>query len=164
MVNNYIKQLSACGSLTITNRNNRDCDYQLTRQGQQELNSLLMDYSAEIVQFYAQTRSEISKRLKKFFSRKRQISIVLFGASDTCELVMRALGDFPQANIVGIVDSNPSKHGVSFNGIPIRSPEIIESIHPDYVLITSYAKQDEIYEATKHFLEKGIKIKRLLES
>lgn len=161
MVNSYIRQLAADGIVTVSSRNNRDCDYQLTPTGKEELTSLLMGYSAEIVQFYAQTKNEISNRIASLINGKQQARLVLYGASETCELVMRALENFPQVEVVAIVDSVPRKQGESFNGFTVKNPEEIAAIKPDCVLITSYAKQDEIYNATKHLEKAGIKIQRL---
>ncbi len=161
MVNSYIKELTRAELIKISNRNNRDCNYQLTQQGKDELTSLLMEYSAEIVQFYAQTKNELSKRIAAILNGSRKTRIVLFGASETCELVMRAMDNFPQAKVAAIVDSVPEKQGSAFHGFTVMRPEEIEDIKPDCVLITSYAKQDEIYDSTRHLEKVGIKIQRL---
>ncbi|MFZ5758407.1 MAG: winged helix-turn-helix transcriptional regulator [Thermodesulfobacteriota bacterium] len=161
MVNSYIKLLTTKGLITVSSRNNRDCNYQLTPQGKNELASLLMSYSAEIVQFYAQAKNEISNRIKTLLNGRQQLRFVLFGASATCELAMRALENFPQVEIAGIVDSQPGKQGEQFNGFTVQKPNAITSIKPDCVLITSYAKQDEIYDATKHLEKNGITVQRL---
>lgn len=161
MVNNYIKQLTTHGLVSVSSRNNRDCNYQLTKEGKNELTSLLMGYSAEIVQFYAQTKNEISNRIAALLTGKKQLRFVLYGASETCELVMRALENFPQVTIAAIVDSLPHKQGEAFNGFTVQKPDAIAAIKPDCVLITSYAKQDEIYDATKHLEKNGITVQRL---
>jgi FlaA1/EpsC-like NDP-sugar epimerase len=161
MVNSYIKELVARRLIKISNLNNRDCDYQLTAAGTKELTRLLMEYSAEIVRFYAQTKNELSKRVAVLLNGSADTRIVLYGASETCELVLRAMENFPQATVAGIVDSLPEKHNTLFHGFRVRKPEEIAAIKPDWVLITSYAKQDEIYEATKHLEKEGITIQRL---
>lgn len=161
MVNSYIKQLTGSGTVTVSSRNNRDCNYRLTRKGRVELTALLMGYSAEIVQFYAQTKNEISKRIAALVNGKMQSRFVLYGASETCELVMRALENFPQVEIAAIVDSVSQRQGEDFNGFTVQNPETIAALKPDCVLITSYAKQDEIYDATKHLEQEGIKVQRL---
>ena len=161
MVNSYIKKFAADGMLKVSSRNNRDCNYQLTGKGRDDMTSLLMSYSAEIVQFYSQTKNEISKRIASLINGKKKSRFVLYGASETCELVMRALENFPQVEVAAIVDSVAEKQGESFNGFTVQNPEAIETIRPDCVLITSYAKQDEIYESTKHLERNGIKIQRL---
>lgn len=161
MVNSYIRELVANGLIKISNRNNRDCNYQLTIAGKKELTRLLMEYSAEIVQFYAQTKNELSARVAMLLNGGEETRIVLYGASETCELVLRAMENFPQATVAGIVDSLPEKHNTLFHGFTIRKPKDIAALKPDWVLITSYAKQDEIYKATKHLEKKGILIHRL---
>jgi len=161
MVNSYIRKLTAEGIVTVSSRNNRDCNYQLTELGKEELTTLLMGYSAEIVQFYAQAKNEISTRIAALINGTRRVRLVLYGASETCELVMRALDNFPQVEVAAIVDSVPQKQGEAFNGFIVQKPESIPQLQPDCVLITSYAKQDEIYNATKHLETSGIKVRRL---
>lgn len=161
MVNSYIKQLTSGGFIKVSSRNNRDCNYQLTAEGKNELTSLLMSYSAEIVQFYAQAKNEISKRIAALLNGRKQLRFVLYGASETCELAMRALENFPEVEIAAIVDSLPDKQGQLFNGFTVQQPNAIAAINPDCVLITSYAKQDEIYDATKHHEKNGITVQRL---
>lgn len=161
MVNSYIRKLVDQGLIKISNLNNRDCTYQLTAAGKKELTRLLMEYSAEIVQFYAQTKNELSERVAMLLNGEGRTRVVLYGASETCELVLRAMENFPQATVAAIVDSLPEKHNTLFHGFTIKKPEDIATIKPDWVLITSYAKQDEIYEATKHLEKEGITIQRL---
>ena len=161
MVNSYMKELTDDGLITISNRNNRDCNYHLTGSGKETLNSLLMAYSSEIVQFYAQTKNEISKCIAALINGNQQPSFVLYGASETCELVLRALENFPQITVSAIVDSLPQKQNTLFNGFTIRNPEEIEALRPGCVLITSYAKQEEIFLSIQHLEASGIKIQRL---
>jgi len=161
MVNSYIRQLTEDGEIKVSSRNNRDRNYQLTGKGKAALNGLLMDYSAEIVQFYSQAKNEISKRIAALINGRKQTRVVLYGASETCELVMRALENFPQVEVAAIVDGVSGKQGQLFNGFTVQKPDVIPSIKPDFLLITSYAKQDEIYHAAKHLEKHGIKIQRL---
>ena len=43
----------------------------------------------------------------------------------------------------------------------MASPEVIESLQPDAVIITSFGHMDEIEEQVKHLEGKGIQVLRL---
>lgn len=161
MVNAYIKTLVKDGFITISNRNNRDYNYTITETGNMELMALLLGYSAEIVQLFSQSKKEISRRLAPFFHGKISQKIILFGAAETCEIVMQALEKFPQARVIGVADSDPSRQHSFFHNYLVIPPEAITSLAPDYIIITSFAKQDEIYQGIKDLEEKRIKILKL---
>lgn len=161
MANGYIKQLAAEKLLKVSNRNNRDLDYQLTARGKEELTRLLMDYSAEIIQLYTQAKNEIGKRLAAVLPLEAPSRVVLFGASETCEMALQVMGNFPKAKVIGIVDSDNSKQNSFFHGHRVLAPDRISSLAPDFLVITSFARQNEIYESVRHFAENGVKIAKL---
>ncbi len=161
MVNSYIKELVKQDLLNISKRNKRDLDYTITRQGKKEATNLLLGYSAEIIQLYTKTKDEIASRLQSIFANKDTCKVVLYGASDTCELVIHALAPLQQVHIIGISDSDTQKHHTMFHDYAIIPPETIPSVQPDYVLITSFARQDEIHKSIKHLAKKNIQIIKL---
>lgn len=161
MVNGYIRSLTQQGLIAKENRNQRDFNYFLTNTGKQKLMSLLMGYSAEIVQFYSGAKREISLKLAEILNGSTNSRIVLHGASDTCELVLQSLLGFPHAQLVGIVDGEPEKQGRTLQGHTVLAPEAIPNYNANLVIITSFARQDEIYEEISHFERDGIKIRRL---
>ncbi|MCK5195078.1 MAG: winged helix-turn-helix domain-containing protein [Desulfobulbaceae bacterium] len=161
MVNTYIKTMVNEGFITISNRNNRDYNYNITETGNRELMALLLGYSTEIVQLFSQTKKEIARRLTPFFQEKSTQKIILFGASETCEIVMQALEKFPQAKVIRIADSDTSRQHSFFHNYLVIPPEAITSLAPDYIIITSFAKQDEIYQGIKNLEQQGIKILKL---
>ena len=161
MVNSYVKDLTAQGYLELSNRNRRDLNYFLTPPGAEQLTSLLMGCSAEIVQLYSGAKQEIGNRLREILNGNTRTDIVLYGASDTCELVLQALQDFPAAHVVGIVDGMTNKQGTSLRDYTILAPTALPSLTPDMVIITSFAKQDEIYDQIAHLEKDGIKVRKL---
>jgi len=161
MVNSYIKTLTDQGFITTKNRNQRDFNYFLTKTGEELLSSLLMRYSAEIVQFYSGAKREIRQRLSGILNRSPGTKVVLYGASDTCEIVLQTLLDFPDAEVVGIVDGELEKQGRTLRDHTVLAPDAILGCNANLVLITSFAKQDEIYKDIVHLEKDGIKIRRL---
>lgn len=160
-VNSYIKELVGQNFLNISQRNKRDLNYTITRQGKKEATNLLLGYSAEIIQLYTKTKEEIANRLHQVFADRKACKIVLYGASDTCELVVNSLVPFQHVHIIGISDSNKEKHHDLFHGFSIIPPETIPALQPDYILITSFARQDEIHASIKHFTKENIRIIKL---
>ncbi len=161
MVNNYMKELVHEGLVLVTNRNKRDRDYLITDRGRQKLFLLLMRCSAEIVQLYAQAKNELLVKFTNLFSDRKPHRIVLFGGAETACMVIQAIHRFPQAEIAGIVDSDSKKWNTSLEGHTITPPDSISTLSPDTIIISSFARQDEIYASIKNLSKKGINIVKL---
>lgn len=159
MVNNYIKDFKQESLITVTGATNRTQNYFLTDKGRAVLSELLMGYSAEIVQLYSTVKHEISQILGGFYDEGIR-TVVLFGAAETAEIVHAAI-KATDLVVIGIVDSSREKQGKPFNGLTIRKPEDIRRIRPDGVIITSFARQEEIYHDVLKLVDDRIKIKKL---
>jgi predicted transcriptional regulator len=159
MVNNYIKVLKDEQLITISGKTNRTQSYHLTDSGMDDLKESLLSYSAEIVQLYASVKHKISQILNGFYDEGIR-TIVLFGVAETAEVVHAALKD-TRLVMIGVVDSDVAKHGKPFNGLFIQSPDELKTIKPDAVVITSFARQEEILKDIKKLVGKEIKIKKL---
>ena len=71
-----------------------------------------------------------------------------------------ALKDTP-LTVKGIVDSNPSKQGIRFNGFVVQPPESLKEMNADAVLITSFARQEEIHGCIQQVLGSGMQVRKL---
>jgi FlaA1/EpsC-like NDP-sugar epimerase len=119
-----------------------------------------LDYSAEIVRLYGTVKDEIANILKGFYKEGIR-TVVLFGVAETAEIVYAAAKRTALV-IIGVVDSDSAKQGRIFNGLEIRSPEEIEKIRPDAVIITSFGRQEEIYQQVRTIAgDREIKIRKL---
>ncbi len=159
MVNNYIKWLKQKGFVFVKGNTNRTQQYHLSDAGHVMLRESLLEYSAEIVRLYSNVKYEIANILKTFYSEGIR-TIVLFGVAETAEIVHAAISQTALV-ITGVVDSDESKQGRIFNGLPIRPPDDIMQIRPDAVVITSFGKQEEIYQKVKNITGNQIKIRKL---
>ncbi len=157
MVNNYIKELSKDGLLNVSGDSNRDMAYYLTQDGQEYVSGNFLSFSAEIVQFYASVRREIVELLIKCYQSGIR-TIVLYGASDTAEIVYSAVQKTELA-VTGVVDNDPQKVGALFYGTVIQSPSRINDIRPDALIVTSFARQNEILGILKGNVNEQIQIK-----
>ena len=159
--NTYIRALTGKGLIIKEGKNNRNMTYRLSETGQQRLNGLLSSYSLDIVHIYSAFKNELRKQLK-FMTDSGYRRVVLFGAGETAQLVYAALETLP-INVISIVDNDISKQGQRFFGILVEPPTVIDKIQPDCILITSYAKQDEIFEQIMHLTDVGIHVQKLFD-
>jgi len=159
MVNNYMKELQQAGLIRIVGNTNRTKSYHLTSSGEGDLISLLLTYSAEIIQLYAASKREVAARLNHLHSEGIR-SVALFGAAETAEVVHTALKETP-LTVVAVVDSDPARQGKPFNGLTIKPPEMLKKTNVDAVVITSFGKQEQIYESIRQFVGEKIKVKKL---
>jgi predicted transcriptional regulator len=161
MVNNYIKCLKAEGVITVSGKTNRTQSYHLTPDGQNELRESLLAYSSEIVQLYSAVKCEVTQIMDGFYQEGIR-TLVLFGVADTAEVVFTAIKNTPLI-VIGVVDSDPAKHGQPFNGLIVQQPPKLEEISPDAVVITSFGQQDEIHECIRELVGDKIKVLKLTE-
>ena len=159
MVNNYIKCFKKDDLITVTGKTNRTQNYFLTDKGRSVLTRSLHCYSAEIVQLYSAVKEEIRHILSGFYKEGIR-TVVLFGAAETAEIVHAAIRETDLV-VIGVVDTSKEKHGELFNGLKVRRPDEIKAIKPDCVIITSFARQEEIYTDLQNLIEDRIKIKKL---
>ncbi|MHC4558348.1 MAG: winged helix-turn-helix transcriptional regulator [Planctomycetota bacterium] len=159
MVNNYMKELQQEGLITVTGDTNRTQEYHLTSSGRDKLISLLLSYSAEIIQLYAGAKREITKRLNHMHLEGVR-TVALFGAAETAEVVYAAIKETP-LTVTAAVDSDPRKQGEPFNGLTIQAPERLRQIDADAVVITSFARQEEIHECVHQISGERVKILKL---
>jgi DNA-binding MarR family transcriptional regulator len=159
MVNNYMKRLQTEGLVKVTGKTNRTQGYHLTPAGQKELLNLLLDYSAENIRLYSAAKKQVTDRLHRFYSEGIR-TLALFGAAETAEVVHAALKDTLLV-VKGIVDSNPGKQGSRFNGFVVQPPDSLRTMNADAVLITSFARQEEIYGCIQDVLGQQAQVKRL---
>lgn len=159
MVNNYIKLLKREGFITVLGKTNRTQQYHLSETGRVMLRKSLLDYSAEIVRLYGTVKNEIANILNDFYIEGIR-TIVLFGVAETAEIVYAAAKRTALV-IIGVVDSDNTKQGRIFNGLEIRSPEDIQEIRPDAVVITSFGRQEEIYQLVRTISGDKLKIRKL---
>lgn len=159
MVNSYIKEFQKKGYIEVKGETNRSIRYYLTHKGKEHKNKLLIDFAVEIIQTYTSVKMEFIKRLEEFYKQGLK-KAVLYGASETGEVVLAAAKDSP-VRIVDIVDSDVKKHGKMFHGYKILSPALLSELDVDGVIITSFGKQEEIYQSIKYLEERGWIIARL---
>lgn len=159
MINQYLNSLQAERLVEFMPVNGKSFRYVLTPDGDAARRRMFSDYSSETIRLYTTVKAFIQDRLRALKGRDRK-RLVLFGASETCEVVLSALRE-SEFTVVGLLDNDPEKHGRNFHGYVVSHPHVLESLNCDAVVVTSFGKQDEIYEQLKPLCSsRGIDIMR----
>jgi predicted transcriptional regulator len=143
MVNKYLKELRDTKVLSIEPVNGKSYNYRLTEQGEQLRQRFLLEYSTELVQLYTALKAVIRNKIEQL-QQQGHCRLVLFGASETCEIVLAAMRGLPQVRVLAVVDNDVQKQGQHFHGHIISPPMVLEQFSFDSVLITTFARQQEI--------------------
>lgn len=160
MVNTYLRQLQSKKLVTFEARNGKSYRYLLTPEGERLRGEMMADYSSEAIQIYSGLKNQISAKLRKVAARGL-LKLVLFGASETCEVVLSSLRD-SEFKVMALVDNDPKKHGILFHGHVVSPPHILDSVPCHAVLITSFGRQNEIHEQLAPLCaRRGLEIERL---
>lgn len=162
MINNYIRDLSKEGLISIKGKTNRTMSYNITAKGLKKKTSLLVAYTLETTVLYQDAKQEFALKLQEIYNEGIH-NAVLFGAGETAEIIYNA-SKSKDLEIIGIVDNNPDKQGKLFGNLIIQPPAFIERINPDGVIIASVGRQDEIYEQIYSLSNKGIAIRTISSS
>jgi len=142
MINNYLKELQQRGLIEACPLDGKRYEYRITADGERIRRELLGLYMAEIVQVYSGLKENIREKLQRIGEGGIK-EIIFFGASTTCEVVLSAYKrDF--FRIIALVDSDPVKQGRALMGYIISPPEILRYIRCRNILVTSFAREEEI--------------------
>ncbi len=159
MVNQYLKQLQSGGLVEFLPVNGKSYRYTLTEEGRFSRQKMFSDYSSETVRLYTTIKDFVLERLGTLLG-KGETRLALFGASETCEVVLSALRD-SDFQIMMLLDNDSRKQGQIFNGHVVSAPHVLDQVDCDAVVITSFGRQAEIYEQLKPYSEKrGFQIVR----
>ena len=149
LVNSFIKRLVHKGYLKITTVPKNRAKYILTPKGAMEKTHLTYQY----IQYSFELYRKVQKNLKKHFNElvsqgvKR---VVFYGVGDVAEIAYICLRETP-IKVIAIVDENTA--GKIFLGNVVKSPDILESLSFDRILITFMSKEGHTLDG---LLKRGI--------
>ena len=152
MVNQYLNKLQEENMVNFLPVNGKSFRYELTEKGEASLRTMFLDYSSETIQFYSAVKGYLQQRLASVRAAGMK-RLVLFGASETCEVFLSALLD-TDFQILALCDNDKAKQGTKFHGHLVCSPVMLEQMDPDAVVVTSFGKQEEICRELQPLSEK----------
>lgn len=159
MINQYLKQLQTDGLVEFLPVNGKSYHYTLTEAGHRSRQRMFSDYSSETVRLYSTIKKFVLGKLK-YLEDEGKLDLALFGASETCEVVLSALRG-TSFRVKALLDNDGRKQGQIFNGHVVSAPYVLDQVDCDAVVITSFGKQSEIYEQVEPYADKrGFQIVR----
>jgi len=155
LVNSFIKRLASKGYFKITTLPKNRVKYILTPKGALEKTRLTYQYLQYSFGFYRMTRMNLQKQFMRLVEQgvKR---VVFYGVSDVAEIAYITLQE-TTIKMIAIVDEK--KTGKIFLGNVVKSPDMLESLSFDRILITFMDKEAF---ALDELLKKGIARKDII--
>ena len=149
LVNSFIRRLVLKGYLKITTVPKNRIKYILTPKGAAEKTRLTYQYVQYSFEFYRRARKNLQKLFKNLAEQgvKR---VVLYGVTDFAEIAYISLHE-TSIKMGGVLDEK--KIGKKFFGSEVISPDILDSLSFDRIIITSINEDDT---AMDKLLKKGI--------
>ncbi len=149
LVNSFIRRLVHKGYLKITTVPKNRVKYILTPKGAAEKTRLTYQYVQYSFEFYRRARENL-KELFKELTAQQVKRVVFYGVSDLAEIAYISLQETP-IKMIAIVDRE--KAGKIFLGSEVTSPEMLDSLSFDRILITYMIEKDT---ALEKLFKKGI--------
>ena len=160
VTNACIKKLARKGWVKIRGLNHRQIYYHLTSDGLGMKAKLTLKYLAYNVRLYTDLKNLFTRKLLEMENRgiKR---VVFYGVGEEMEVAYVTLQGV-NLDLVGIVDDHQEKQGMKLFNYRVEKPEVIPSMRPDGVLITSITDTKRIFEGLKKQIDiKKIHVERL---
>jgi DNA-binding MarR family transcriptional regulator len=149
LVNSFIKRLANKGYFKITTVPKNRAKYILTPKGALEKTRLTYQYLQYSFEFYRMARRNLRKHLMRLVEQGVE-RVVFFGVSDVAEIAYISLQE-TTIKMIAIVDEN--NIGKIFFGNVVDSPDMLESLSFDRILITLLDKEAFAFDG---LLKRGI--------
>ena len=159
MVNNYMKELCSGGLLEYRRRSSKSISYHLTDAGKKAAHATEHELLQDLVKLFADAKQQVQEIIRGQANGDLRRA-VLYGSGDLAELAFHAL-ESADVNIVGVCDDDPAMIGRDWCGRELLNQYQIRFIAPDYVIIASPDRTDEIYDSLTYLQNRGIRVIRL---
>lgn len=149
LVNSFVRRLANKGYFKITTIPKNRVKYILTPKGTAEKTRLTYQYIQYSFGFYRKARNNLKKVFKNLMAQSVK-HVVFYGVSELAEIAYISLHE-TSIKMGGVVDEK--KIGKIFFGSAVLSPDMLDSLSFDRIIITSTNEDDT---AMKKLLKKGI--------
>src|SRR6266568_3626279 len=126
-VNRLLNDLTDAGYVEVFDRGVRPFAYRLTGEGER----------------YQRRLEERIRAVLNELKNRGLNRVVFFGAGDVMDATCRVALEVG-LEVIGVVDDDPAKQKMDRAGIAVESPQSINQLRPDAVLITTFRHVDEI--------------------
>jgi DNA-binding MarR family transcriptional regulator len=155
LTNLYLKRLIRKGYVMVETMPRNRIAYNLTPKGLAEKSKLTYEYMKYSFNFYKKLRSTL-KTVLLSVEKEEARKIVFYGAGEIAEIAYLSLQG-AKLELVAVVDDG--KAGRNFFGKRVKTPESLNDISYDRVIVTALASKEKIY---KKALELGVAKEKLI--
>ncbi len=141
LVNSFVKRLAQKGYFKVATIPRNRVKYILTPKGVAQKTKLTYQYIHYSYQFYKDARAKITE-IFETLARKNTRQVIFYGIGHFAEIAYISLQETPM-KMVAMVDD--AKSGEQFMGITVESPERIEQLAYDSIIITAIASRNLIH-------------------
>lgn len=149
LVNSFVKRLAKKGYFKVTTIPKNRVKYILTPKGVAQKTKLTYQYIHYSYQFYKDARLKI-RDIFETLARQNTRRVIFYGIGHFAEIAYISLQETPM-EMVAMVDD--AKSGKSFLGMTVESPDQIDHMTYDSIIITAIASRNLIYSK---LIEQGI--------
>jgi DNA-binding MarR family transcriptional regulator len=153
VTNACLKRMVRRGWIRLTKVPPRRIGYYLTPKGFAEKAKLSITFFSYNILHYSNLKAMITEKLLEmaFQGVKR---VIFWGVSDEMEIAYITLQG-TDMELVAIVDDDDGVNGRNILGKTIKGPDVIDSLKPDAILITSILDKERILKKLKKRNNKG---------
>jgi len=141
-VNRLLNDLTDAGYVEVFDRGVRPFAYLLTGEGERYQRRLSLEQYSTALHSLRGLEERIRAVLNELKNRGLN-RVVFFGAGDVMDATCRVALEVG-LEVIGVVDDDPAKQKMDRAGIAVESPQSINQLRPDAVLITTFRHVDEI--------------------
>jgi len=141
-VNRILNELAAAGYVDVFDRGVRPFAYRLTGEGERYQRQLSLEQYSTALHSLRRHEERIRAVLHGVKDRGMR-RVVFYGAGEVMDATCRVAREVG-LEVIGAVDDDPTKQKVQRSGIVIGSPQAINHLKPDAVLITTFRHAEEI--------------------
>lgn len=145
VTNACLKKMIRKGHIKVKGVNHKRIAYYLTPDGFTEKARLTYHFLHYTVNYYINLKRNIASKLS-LISKSGIRRLLFYGAGEVMEVALICLSE-TDLELVGIIDDSKDKQGKKIFGFTIQSPEVIKSLTPDAIFITSIKYKDAICES-----------------
>jgi len=145
MVNAYIDQYEKEGYLKRHYNSKKDVQYWISKKGREQRKLLNISYLNATQTLYNSAKENIEAFILQL-ETKGFHRILLYGAGEVAEILLHAIKSRVNnlLTVVGIIDDDKKKIGLSLVDIPIISRDMIHQVEHDGILVSSYTNREQI--------------------
>lgn len=147
VTNACLKRMVRRGWIRLTKVPPRRIGYYLTPKGFAEKARLTMTFLSYNIHHYTNLKAMITEKLLEMTSQGTK-RVIFWGVSDEMEIAYVTLQG-TEMKLVAIVDDNHGVNGKNILGEQIHGPDVIDSLKPDAILITSILDEERILRKLK---------------